>query len=95
MARPAATIHAAYSASTRHGHTRYWAKAAVTDAGFKGYNTVRSGIGDTALEAIDNAISYVFETYQRDGIEPPQTTILYGRVPRADIVNVTFIKEIH
>ena len=91
MTRPAATIHVAYSASTRHGHTSYWAKAAVTDEGFKGYNTVRSGIGDTAIEAIDLAIGYVIESYRRDGLEPPANTIIYGRVPRADIENVSFI----
>lgn len=93
MARPPATIHVAYSTSSRHGHTSYWAKAAVTDEGFKGYNTVRSGIGDTAEEAIHNAVSYVVESYQRDGIEPPQTVVRYGRVPRVDIQNVTFIKQ--
>ena len=94
MARPPATIHVAYSVSRRRdGDTSYWAKAAVTDDGFAGYNTVRSGIGDTAAEAIDNAISYVFETYQRDGIEPPQNTIIYGRVPRADIQNCTFLRR--
>lgn len=91
MTRPAATIHVAYSASTRHGHTSYWAKAAVTDEGFKGYNTVRTGIGDTAIEAVDEAIRYVVESYLRDGIEPPASTILYGRVPRPDIENVTFL----
>jgi hypothetical protein len=91
MARPAATIHVAYSAATRNGHTSYWAKAAVTDEGFAGYNTVRSGIGDSAFEAVDLAIGYVIESYQRDGIPPPENTIIYGRVPRADIQNVTFI----
>jgi hypothetical protein len=95
MARPPATVHVAYSTSRRHGHTSYWAKAAVTDEGFASYNTVRSGIGDSATEAIDCALSYVFETYQQDGLEPPQTTIIYGRVPRADIQNVTFIKRSH
>lgn len=95
MARPPATIHVAYSVSRRSdGDTSYWAKAAVTDEGFAGYNTVRSGIGDTAEEAIQNAVSYVFETYQRDGIEPPQSTIRYGRVPRADIQNVSFIGRV-
>lgn len=93
MARPPATIHVAYSVSRRHGHTSYWAKAAVTDEGFKGYNTVRSGIGDTAEEAIRDAVSYVIESYQRDGIAPPQTVVRYGRVPRVDIQNVTFIKQ--
>ena len=93
MSRPPATIHIAYSVSQQHGNRSYWAKAAVTDEGFSGYNTVRTGIGDTAVEAIDEAISYVMETYQRDGIQPPQNTIIYGRVPRADIVNVTFIKR--
>lgn len=93
MTRPTATIHVAYSASTRHGHTSYWAKAAVTDEGFAGHNTVRSGIGDSAIEAVDNAISYVMESYQRDGVEPPASTILYGRVPRADIENVTFLRR--
>lgn len=94
MARPPATIHVAYSVSRRrNGDTSYWAKAAVTDEGFAGYNTVRSGIGDTAAEAIDNAVSYVFETYQRDGIEPPQSTIIYGRVSRADIQNCTFLRR--
>ena len=93
MARPPATIHVAYSASTRHGHTSYWAKAAVTDEGFAGYNTARSGIGDSAIEAIDLAISYVMETYDRDGIERPENTIIYGRVPRADIQNVSFVKR--
>lgn len=91
MARPTSTIHVAYSASTRHGYTSYWAKAAVTDEGFKGYNTVRTGIGDSAIEAVDQAIAYVIETYQRDGLEPPQNTIIYGRVPRADIEGVHFI----
>lgn len=94
MARPPATIHVAYSASrTRYGSTSYWAKAAVTDEGFAGYNTVRSGIGDTAAEAVDNAIGYVMESYDRDGIERPANTILYGRVPRADIQNCTFLKR--
>lgn len=95
MTRPAATIHAAYSVSTskRHGYTSYWAKAAVTDEGFPGYNTVRSGIGDTAIEALDNAIGYVIEAYRNDGIEPPANTIIYGRVPRADIESVSFIKR--
>lgn len=94
MARPPATIHVAYSVSRRRdGDTSYWAKAAVTDEGFAGYNTVRSGIGDTAAEAIDNAVSYIFETYQRDGIEPPKNTIIYGRVPRADIQNCTFFRR--
>lgn len=93
MTRPAATIHVAYSASTRHGSTSYWAKAAVTDEGFAGYNTVRTGIGDTAAEAVDQAIAYVIDTYRRDGIEPPQSTILYGRVPRVDIEAVTFLKR--
>lgn len=91
MARPPATVHVAYSASTRNGHTSYWAKAAVTDEGFAGYNTVRSGIGDSAMEAVDLALSYVFESYDRDGVERPQSTIIYGRVPRADIVNVSFL----
>ena len=54
-----ATIHIAYSVSRTHGHTSYWAKAAVTDEGFKGYNTVRTGVGDSALEAIDEALGYV------------------------------------
>ncbi len=93
MARPAATIHVAYSVSHQHGQTSYWAKAAVTDEGFSGYNTVRTGIGDTAVDAIDEAIGYVMETYRRDGIEPPQNTIIYGRVPRADIQNVTFLRR--
>ena len=93
MNRPAATIHVAYSTSRRHGHTSYWAKAAVTDEGFAGYNTVRSGIGDSAVEAIDLAIGYVIESYRRDGIEPPANTIIYGRVPRADIQSVNFIKR--
>ena len=93
MARPPATIHVAYSVSTRNGYTSYWAKAAVTDEGFKGYNTVRTGIGDSALEAVDEAIGYVVESYQRDGIEPPENLMLYGRVPRADIENVTFLRR--
>lgn len=93
MARPAATIHVAYSVRRQHGQTSYWAKAAVTDEGFSGYNTVRTGIGDTAVEAIDEAIGYVMETYRRYGIEPPQNTIIYGRVPRADIQNVTFLRR--
>lgn len=94
MSRPPATIHVAYSVSRRRdGQTSYWAKAAVTDEGFAGYNTVRSGIGDSAAEAIDLAVGYVFETYQRDGIEPPQNTIIYGRVPRADIQNCTFLRR--
>jgi hypothetical protein len=88
-----ATIHIAYSVSRTHGHTSYWAKAAVTDEGFKGYNVVRTGIGDTALEAIDEALGYVIDSYQRDGLEPPANTIIYGRVPRTDIVNVSFIKR--
>ena len=91
MTRPAATIHVAYSASTRHGHTSYWAKAAVTDEGFAGYNTVRTGIGDTAIDAVDQAVAYVIDSYNRDSIKPPENTILYGRVPRADIASVTFI----
>ncbi len=96
MTRPAATIHVAYSVSRRrHGDTSYWAKAAVTDEGFAGYNTVRSGIGDSAAEAIDCAVGYVIESYRRDGLEPPQTTIIYGRVPRVDIQNVTFIGKVH
>ena len=93
MARPAATIHVAYSVSRSHGRTSYWAKAAVTDEGFKGYNTVRTGIGDTALEAVDEAISYVIAAYRLDGLEPPSTTVLHGRVPRDAIVNVSFIKH--
>lgn len=91
MARPPATMHVAYSVSTRNGHTSYWAKAAVTDEGFKGYNTVRTGIGDTAIEAVDEAIGYIVKAYRGDGLDPPETTILYGRVPRADIENVSFI----
>lgn len=93
MARPPATIHVAYSVSTRNGYTSYWAKAAVTDEGFKGYNTVRTGIGDSAIEAVDEAIGYVVESYKRDGIEPPENLMLYGRVPRADIESVSFIRR--
>ena len=93
MARPPATIHVAYSVSTRNGYTSYWAKAAVTDEGFKGCNTVRTGIGDSALDAVDEAIGYIVQAYRSDGIEPPETTILYGRVPRADIENVTFLRR--
>lgn len=95
MARPAAVIHVAYSVSHRHGATSYWAKAAVTDEGFRGYNTVRTGIGDSAAEAIDAAVGYVIESYRRDGLEPPQTTVVYGRVPRVDIENVSFIGTRH
>lgn len=92
MARPAAIIHVAYSVSRRRdGDTSYWAKAAVTDEGFAGYNTVRSGIGDSAAEAIDNAVNYVLETYHRDGIPAPGSVVKYGRVPRVDIQNVSFI----
>ena len=52
-----------------------------------------SGIGDTAIEALDNAIGYVIEAYRNDGSEPPASTIIYGRVPRADIESVSFIKR--
>lgn len=94
MVRPSATIHAAYSVSrTRSGYTSYWAKAAVTDEGFDGYNTVRTGIGDSAAEALDEAIGYVMKAYDTDGLERPQNTILYGRVPRADIENCTFLRR--
>lgn len=93
MARPPATIHVAYSVSTRNGYSSYWAKAAVTDEGFAGYNTVRTGIGDSAIEAVDEAIGYVVQAYLKDGLQPPESTILYGRVPRADIENVTFLRR--
>lgn len=93
MARPPATIHVAYSVSTRNGYTSYWAKAAVTDEGFAGYNVVRTGIGDSAIEAVDEAIGYVVQAYLKDGLQPPESTILYGRVPRADIENVTFLRR--
>jgi len=95
VSRTPATIHVAYSASTKHGSTSYWAKAVVTDDGFKGYNTVRTGLGDSAVEAVDEAIGYVIESYRRDCIDPPETTILYGRVPRSDIVNVSFLGVKH
>ena len=91
MARPPATIHVAYSASTKHGATSYSAKAAVTDEGFKSHHTVCSGIGDSALEAVDDAINYVMKMYKRDDLPPPENTIMYGRVPRIDIQNVSFI----
>lgn len=94
MARPPATIHAAYSVSrTQSGHTSYWAKAAVTDEGFAGWHSAYSGIGDSAAEALDLAIGYLMETYRRDGIPAPENTILYGRVRRDDIRNVTFIRR--
>jgi len=95
MTRPAATIHVAYSFSSRNGWKSYWAKAAVTDEGSPGYNTVRTAVGDSAIEAVDEAIGYVIEAYRRDGLEPPATTVIYGRVPRADIENVSFIRKAH
>lgn len=93
MTRPAATIHVAYSFSNRNGWKSYWAKAAVTDEGFKGYNTVRTAVGDSAIEAVDEAIGYIIEAYRRDGLEPPTNTIIYGRVPRAAIESVSFIER--
>ncbi len=93
MTRPPATIHAAYCASTRHGSTSYWAKAAVTDDGFASHHTACTGIGDTAAEATDAAMGHVIDSYRRDGIQQPENTIMYGRVPRTDIQNVSFIKR--
>ena len=86
-----ATIHVAYSVSRRHGGTSYWAKAAVTQGGSVSYHT--TGIGDTAAEAVDDALGYIFGIHRREGTPPPKTTILYGRVPRVDIETVSFVKR--
>jgi hypothetical protein len=51
MARPAATIHVAYSVGGPMATTT--GPRPRLDEGFKGYNTGRTGVGDTPAEAMD------------------------------------------
>lgn len=85
-----ATIHTAYSVSTRHGERSYWVIAVVRDKGFRGYNSRTHGIGDTLEEAERDALDYLAASYRRQGLTPPSEVVKHGRVARVVLDNVAF-----
>lgn len=70
-----ATIHIAYAISRRNG-TSYRAKAYVWDRGVK--HSFATGLGDSANEAMADAVRYIEEMHQRDGIPAPKTITWHG-----------------
>ncbi len=74
----AAEIHVAYSIS-RRGGTSYCARAYVFDRGTK--HSFATGIGDSADDAKGDAIRYVNEMHERDGVTAPVAVVEHGRLP--------------
>ena len=72
-----AEIRVAY-ATSRHG---YRARAFVLDRGVK--HSFAVGLGDTADEAIDDAVRYVREMHERDGVPAPERVNRLGRMSGA------------
>lgn len=71
-----AVIHTAYAIERRNGIS-YRARAYVLDRGAK--HTFTVGIGDSANEAMADAIRYVQEIHKREGIAVPQAITYHGR----------------
>lgn len=75
-------IHTAYS----HGKHGYRAVAYVAEAigGKIVKHTHRLGLGDSAREAISDAVAYIQDTYARDGLTyAPNGSTAHGRIAGA------------
>lgn len=75
-------IHVAYA----HGKHGYRAVAYVLESigGNVVRHTYRVGLGDSASEAMSDAIAYVQDTYAREGLSyNPHDIIKHGRLPGA------------
>ena len=79
-------IHTAYSYQRRT--KTYTARAFAKDRGVK--HSAMTGIGDTADEAMSDAIRYVKELFQRDGLEPPSEVVKHGRLADIFVMNNRF-----
>lgn len=79
------TIHVAYAFSAKHG---YRAKAYVSIGGVK--NHWRTGLGDSANEAMREAITYIERDYDKEGLERPKNTKYHGRKPAIVVDNFAF-----
>lgn len=69
-----AEIQVAYAVS-KHG---YRAKAYVLDAGIK--HSFATGLGDSANEAMGEAVRYVEQMFERDGLVAPTAIHFNGRL---------------
>jgi len=80
-----ARIRTAYSISRKCGLS-YLARAFVKhgDTG----DTFKLAIGDTAEEAVNEAVAYVIEQHHRDGLTAPEEVIHVGRV--SEIIGSNF-----
>lgn len=85
-----ATIHTAYSVSTRHGEKHYSVVAVVRDKGFRSYNSRTGGYGETLEAAERDALDYLAACYRRQGLTPPTEIVKYGRVAHSVLTNVAF-----
>ena len=85
-----AVIHTAYAVSKRGG-VSYRARAFVIDRGVK--HTFTIGIGDTANEAMADAVRYVEEIHRRDGVTVPASIRYHGRLPGA-IVDASLFGDV-
>lgn len=87
MVDTSTVIHVAYAISRRRG-TSYLAKAYVMDRGVR--HTYTTGIGDTADEAVNDAIRYIREIYWRDSRPAPLTVKQHGRMAMEIVYAVAF-----
>jgi hypothetical protein len=79
-------IHTAYS---YHRRTKtYTARAFAMDRGVK--HSAMTGIGDTASEATSDAVRYVKELFERDGLQPPTDVIEHGKLSDVFVMNNMF-----
>lgn len=84
MATPYETIHVAYAHSVRHG---YRAVAYVDRNRIR--HTRRTGLGDTADDAMREAIAYIADEYRRDGLPHPDgETVYHGRMAGRELDGV-------
>lgn len=73
-------IHTAYAVSRRNG-TSYRARAFVIDGPIK--HSFSVGIGDSAYEALSDALRHIEVMYERDGLKAPSTIVYHGRLSGA------------
>lgn len=74
----AAEIHVAYAISRKNG-TSYRARAYVMDKGVKHSQAI--GIGDTANEAMGDAVRHIEKMHERDGLKAPTSIKFHGAMP--------------
>ena len=79
-----AEIQVAYAIS-KHG---YRAKAYVLDRGVK--HSFATGLGDSANEAMGEAVKYIEQMHERDGVTAPTAIHFNGRLSGIVVDNFVF-----